>query len=94
MSWQRILLTLFVVMMLVQRNPTATPPASQKEDSISTPNKRKELSGPKVTCPVCGLAFCREEAVKKTVYKGKVYFFYIEDHFNAFSTAPSNYLLP
>lgn len=48
--------------------------------------------GERVTCPVCGLEFDREEARSKAEHAGQVHFFLLDDHRLAFIREPSRYL--
>jgi YHS domain-containing protein len=61
--------------------------------SLSLKNYRQN-TGPKTSCPVCGLEFPQNEALKKYKYKGEIYYFYIEDHYNTFKSNPESYISP
>ncbi len=49
-------------------------------------------SGPKVTCPVCGLSFPKSEAVGSVTVSGKKYYFFLKDHLKAFKDDPDSFL--
>lgn len=51
-------------------------------------------SSDRVTCPVCGLSFPKKEAVASETYKGKQYYFYLEDHHKTFKESPETYISP
>ena len=71
------------------KKQTSDIPASK--DSQKRGAKQKIIGTP-VECPVCGLSFSEHEATKKHKYKGKTYYFLLEDHHDAFLKDPSAFL--
>ena len=51
-------------------------------------------TGKAVECPVCGLRFNDRESVGSETYHGKTYYFYLEDHRQAFKSNPEEYVPP
>jgi YHS domain-containing protein len=66
-------------------------PACQK----CSADKRAEppsANGKTVECPVCGLRFNDNESIGVETFQGKTYYFYLEDHRQAFKSAPEIYV--
>ena len=55
------------------------------------PVKDSTPTGAEVACPVCGLKFKQSESVATATYKGKTYYFFLEDHQNEFTLNPDQY---
>ncbi|MBN2530008.1 MAG: hypothetical protein JXR76_26700 [Deltaproteobacteria bacterium] len=59
--------------------------------SVEKISGKEKASGKTVECPVCGLTFRESEAVGTAEHSGKTYYFFLEDHKQAFLQNPENY---
>lgn len=84
--------TLPSVLLLYLAVGACGPSTPENAEPNSAPAKLSIPTGPKVTCPVCGLTFSQSDAVGFTTANGKTYYFYLEDHMKAFKNDPNAYL--
>lgn len=62
------------------------------KSSSSEARTNNAPSGQTVECPVCGLQFKQSESVGTARYKGKTYYFFLEDHQRTFKSNPEEYI--
>ncbi len=68
-------------------HPTSSPaPSAPKGKSITTGENQ-------VRCPVCDLTFDVSEAIGEHKFQGKMYYFLVADHKQAFAEDPQSYIL-
>jgi YHS domain-containing protein len=62
------------------------------KSTADNPAEPPPATGKVVECPVCGLRFNDRESVGTETYHGKTYYFYLEDHRQAFKSNPAEYV--
>jgi YHS domain-containing protein len=67
---------------------------SEESEPPSRKSAGESVSGSAetVTCPVCGLAFEKSDAAASETFNNEQFYFFIEDHHQAFKTDPAKYL--
>ena len=86
MRKKSILQISFILCLAVSACGKSKPDVPETTSAVAAP------SGPKVTCPVCGLTFSQSDAVGSINLHGKKYFFYLSDHMNAFKADPEAFI--
>lgn len=68
--------------------------SSEQPDSRPHSERRRPRHGPPgdVVDPYCGMRLRRSEAAATTEYRGRLYYFCLEDHRDAFLRDPDRYL--